>query len=50
MWVYGEKRILTPRVSVVQAFFDANNISDAKPVELEITQPAPGSLIIRRAS
>ena len=48
MWVYGDKRILTPRAIAVQAFFDANGITDAKPVELEISQLAPGTLAIKK--
>ena len=49
MWVYGDKKILTPRVGPVTDFFAANNIVDGKAVRLRLTQTAIGEITIERA-
>ena len=49
MWVYGDKKILTPRTGPVGEFFKANNIQDGKAVRLRLTQTAVGELKIERA-
>jgi hypothetical protein len=49
MWVYGDKKILTPRVGPVGEFFRANNILAGKSVRLRMTQLAIGELKIERA-
>ena len=48
MWVYSDKKILTPRKGPVQAFFTANQINDKKSVDLEIHQPTPDTLTIKK--
>ncbi len=50
MWVYGDKKLLTAdgRKRHVQAFFDANRITDARSVEIEVTEVARGKLRIRK--
>jgi hypothetical protein len=49
MWVYGDKKILTPRVGPIGEFFRANNILSGKSVRLRMTQLAIGELMIERA-
>ena len=49
MWVYGDKKILTPRHGPVGEFFAANNIKDGQPVRLRLTQFAHGELKVERA-
>ncbi len=49
MWVYGDKKILTPRVGPIGEFFAANNIKDGQPVRLRLTQLAVGELKVERA-
>ena len=49
MWVYGDKKILTPRAGPVSEFFLANNIKDSQSVRLRIKQLAPGELSVERA-
>ena len=50
MWVYGDKKLLTAdgRKRHVQAFFDANGITDKRPVDLEVTETARGEFRIRK--
>ena len=49
MWVYGDKKILTPRMGPVGEFFAANNIKDGQPVRLRLTQSSVGELKVERA-
>ncbi len=51
MWVYGDKWLLTAngRKRHVQAFFDANGITGARPIEVEVTETSRGVLSIRKA-
>ena len=49
MWVYGDKKILTPRIGPVGAFFVGNNIKDGQSVRLRLTQIATGELKVERA-
>jgi hypothetical protein len=49
MWIYGDKKILTPRVGAVAEFFKANNILEGRAARLRITQVTPGELLIEKA-
>jgi hypothetical protein len=49
MWIYGNKKILTPRKRPISEFFAANGITDAASVKLKITETAPGNLIVEKA-
>ena len=50
MWVYGDKKILTPRVGPVGEFFAANSVREDRPVRIKITQPALGELSVEKVS